>query len=124
MRRAARSPDNDNIVYIVGREGLDLMQRPGATEKQLDFVWVSPDSVETESPVTYKHKGVNTKGGNFKSDLLEAPEFEASAQNKLIIDALLSFNEYFVVAVRNIMPVGTTALILRRSDDPRGALVA
>jgi hypothetical protein len=30
---------NNKVVYIIHREGLDLIQRPEAKEKVLDFVW-------------------------------------------------------------------------------------
>lgn len=42
---------NNAVVYKVGREGMDLIQRPDTEEDIQDFVWVSTHGVETNSPV-------------------------------------------------------------------------
>jgi len=75
--------NNNNTVYVTAREGFDVIQRPDTKEDILDFVWVSPDAVETESPITYKHRGSPTTAGVYKSDLMEAPAFNARHQRAL-----------------------------------------
>lgn len=90
---------NDKVVYIIHREGLDLVQRPGSPERQLDFVWVSPDAVETaDSPINYKHRGSPSSEGIFKTDLTDAPDFAASDLGASVIDSLLRFNDPYAVS--------------------------
>lgn len=89
---------NNKVVYIIGREGLDLVQRPDTTEKTLDFVWSTPDGVETDSPTLYKYSSAFGKLGMFKSDLTDAPDLEANDRTAKVIDALLRFNEPYAVA--------------------------
>jgi hypothetical protein len=89
---------NDKVVYIIHREGLDLIQRPDEKDKALDFVWVTPKSVETQSPKMYKHRGSPNPDGYFKSDLLDAPDFVASDETAAVVQALLNFNEPYAVA--------------------------
>lgn len=90
---------NNNVVYIVHREGLDLIQRPDSKEDILDFVWVAPKAVETaDSPMTYKHRGSPSTEGIFKSDLTDAPDLEANEESAAVIEALLDFNDAYAVA--------------------------
>jgi hypothetical protein len=90
---------NNNVVYIVHREGLDLIQRPEAKEKLYDFVWVSTKEVEVaDSPVLYKHRGSPSTEGIFKSDLTDAPDFAKSETSAKVIEALLNFNDPYAVA--------------------------
>jgi hypothetical protein len=89
---------NNKVTYIIGREGLDLIQRPEVTEKQLDFVWSTPETVETDSPVLYKFSSPFGKLGMFKSDLTDAPDLEAGPDTEKVIDALFRFNEPYAVA--------------------------
>jgi hypothetical protein len=100
---------NNQVVYIVHREGVDLIQRPEAKEKILDFVWVSPEKVETDSPITYKHRGSPSPDGIFKSDLTDAPDFEASELSASVIESLLNFNEPYAVA--NLLGWFTSAFL-------------
>jgi hypothetical protein len=91
---------NDKVIYIVLREGLDLIQRPEASEKKLDFIWVSPREVVSADPdaPSYKHRGNPNPEGVFKSDLLEAPDFVANDKSAAVIEALTRFNEPYAVA--------------------------
>lgn len=89
---------NNKVVYVTNREGLDLIQRPDSAEPHLDFVWVSPCGVKTDSPVQYKLRGANNTDGLFKSDLLLAPDMQGDEETAEVIEALLNFNEPYVVA--------------------------
>lgn len=64
---------NDAVIYKIGREGMDLIQRPDTVEDIQDFVWVSPAGVVTDSPITYRYEGSPTRDGVFRSDLMDAP---------------------------------------------------
>lgn len=88
---------NDKVVYIIHREGLDLIQRPDEKDEALDFVWVTPKGVETQSPKLYKHRGSPNPDGYFKSDLMDAPEFAATDETAAVVEALLNFNEPYAV---------------------------
>jgi len=90
--------NNNNVVYALAREGLDIIQRPETKEDILDFVWVSPKGVETESPVSYKHRGSPTTDGVFKSDLMDADPFQGNEESASVVAALLDVNAGFVVA--------------------------
>ncbi len=89
---------NNQVVYIVLREGLDVIERPDCKERVLDYMWVAPDKVTTESPLPYRHRGNPNPEGLFKSDLLDAPDFEANEATAKVIDALTRFNEPYAVA--------------------------
>jgi hypothetical protein len=89
---------NNKVVYIIGREGLDYIQRPDVTEPIRDFVWVTEDEVETDAPVLYKYRNAFGKTGMFKSDLTDAPDLEANDDTAKVINALLHFNEPYAVA--------------------------
>ena len=48
LRRTAEV--NNNIVYLLHREGLDVVQRPDTEEDIQDLVWVSAEGIETGQP--------------------------------------------------------------------------
>jgi len=88
---------NDKTVYLVHREGLDLIRRPNSTE--LDFVWVAGDQVVTKSPLNYKHRGAPQPSPVFCSDLFDAPDLEATEDSAEVINALLNLNSTYEIAV-------------------------
>lgn len=88
---------NNKVVYIVHREGLDLLQRPDTDKDIVDFAWVTPSKITTNSDLEYKHRGSPNPDGYFKSDLMEAPEFKASDDSAAVVEALLNFNDPYVV---------------------------
>lgn len=90
--------NNGGMVYVIQREGLDLVQRPDQKEEIMDLVWVHPQRTETQSPVIYKHRGTPTIDGLFKSDLMDAPPLEATEDAERTLVALMSVNKPIVVA--------------------------
>ena len=70
---------NNAVIYKIGREGLDLIQRPDTDEDIQDFVWSSYKGVVTDSPVTYRYEGSPNPEGQMKSDLMDAPALEVRA---------------------------------------------
>jgi len=86
-------------IYVLHREGLDIIPRPGAKEGVLDTVWVSPQGVETfdTSPMQYQFKPMFMRQGAFKSDLLDAPDLKGSEEEAAVVESLFKMNQPFVV---------------------------
>lgn len=96
LRRTAEV--NNNIVYLLHREGLDVIQRPDSDEDVEDLVWVSAEGIETKSPTRYVFRGDTSVDGLYKSDLLKSPEFVASAEAGDVIESLCEMNEPLAMA--------------------------
>jgi hypothetical protein len=86
-------------VLLVHKEGLDLIPRHTENGTVTDIVWVSPDSVvgKEDLEVKYRFSSKLTTHGMFKSDLMDAPDFDASEETALILESLLNLNEPYVV---------------------------
>jgi hypothetical protein len=90
---------NNGMTYRLSREGLDLVQRPDVNERVWDMVWVTPgQDVMTDSSVHYKYRGNPMAEGRFKSDIMDAPDLEATEETAKVIDALMRVNSTKVVA--------------------------
>jgi hypothetical protein len=89
---------NGGLVYLVNREGLDVIQRPGASQKEFDLIWCSNAEVVSNSPINYKFRGDPNKSGIFHSDLIDAPPLKGTEQEAEVIEALLQVSSPFTVA--------------------------
>lgn len=74
MRKVAVTNEENGIVYVVNREGLDLVplaDQPG----EFDLIWMSPDKVLSKRGISYAFVD-GIYGGEdmpYKTDLLNAP---------------------------------------------------
>lgn len=90
-RRAER---NNNVTYIVTREGIDLLVRPGkpgqteATATEL--VWSCPEKVVSSKGGNYRFRSNLDKYGAFRSDLMNAPAL--TEEDADLIENLLQIN--------------------------------
>lgn len=92
---------NAGISYLVMKEGLDLIARPEGDKDKLDMVWVSPEAVHApDLPVKYKFQGVPNKDGQYKTDLLDAPDMDKVdlAGVEQVIEALMKVNDPYTCA--------------------------
>ncbi len=96
LRRTAEV--NNNVIYQVHREGLDMIQRPDTDEDIQDLIWVSPEGIHTESPLKYMLRGDAGAAGIYKSDLMNAPEFDPSEDAAQVIESLCNLNEPYAIA--------------------------
>ncbi|MDI1360637.1 hypothetical protein [Methylotenera sp.] len=100
-----------DVVYLVHKEGLDLIPRSTPEGVVTDIVWVGGDGVETQEGVDVKYRyGTKlTTNGLYKSDLLDSPGFSGcfdAEGNKTaqyeeyakVIEALLNLNDPYVIA--------------------------
>lgn len=93
LRRTAEV--NNNVVYLLHREGLDVVQRPDTDEDIEDLVWVSPEGIVTKKdcPTRYVFRGDTSTDGLYKSDLMHAPKFVKSDEAAEVIESLCEMNE-------------------------------
>jgi hypothetical protein len=83
-------------VYVVHREGLDLVQRPDTDIK--DMLWVTPDEViGLDLPLRYRFQAPGNREAMFKSDLMEAPDLECNEETVKVLSSLLQMNSPFVM---------------------------
>lgn len=87
---------NNDVIMVVGKEGLDLIDVKGQDEP--DMIWVTPKEVFSESKVQYKFQGTHQKKGFYFSDLFDAPPLEDNPGSREVIMALLTMNSPYVVA--------------------------
>lgn len=83
-----RKASKNNLVFAVGREGVDVVTRRGGST---DIIWASPDTVLClTSDTQYRFHGSHTDGGIFNSDLMYAEDL--STDDGDYIDSLLRIN--------------------------------
>jgi hypothetical protein len=72
--------ENNKPIYMLRREGIDLIQRPDTDEDILDFVWVSPtEIISLNNPTQFRYSGSPNVLGLFRSDLMKAPVLGTTA---------------------------------------------
>ena len=82
------------ITYVTHREGVDLVQMPGAlSEDELVKIWVSPDGVVTDTGLSFRLRSNFAKNGVYRSDLMNAPDLEDTHETRAMIEHLLSVNK-------------------------------
>lgn len=87
------------IVYVVHREGLDLLPRPDTDGEVKDLVWVTPNEVLGQDlPYQYRYQAHGNRKAMHYSDLMKAPELKADAQTEEVLHALLQVNVPYVTA--------------------------
>jgi hypothetical protein len=87
---------NGGLVYMVNREGLDVIQRPGSKQKgDYDLMWVSHEKVDTASEIRYKHRGDPNDIGLFHSDLFDSPPLSGSEHEAGVIEAMFNLNTQY-----------------------------
>lgn len=90
---------NGGIVYVLHREGLDLVQRPESDVKIQDFVWVTPDEVVgVDLPHKYRYQAAMGHKARFASDLMTAPALQSDQATIEVINALLDMNTPYTIA--------------------------
>lgn len=99
LQRSARK--GDRMIYIVRREGLDLVQNPlDRSKADLDAIWVGPDKVLTHREgVNYKFSPLIGANVMFNTDLHNGTtSLTDTAGSRRFIQALLTMNHPQVVA--------------------------
>jgi hypothetical protein len=95
-----RSAKDGQAMYIVVREGLDIVKLPvrEGEEPETDVIWVSKDTVLSRNGNQYRWK--NTMNGNgIGSDLHHAPRMEDDAESRAFMDGLFGINSRHNVAL-------------------------
>ena len=70
-----RAELNNDITYVVEREGVDLVVKHGAkSEDDFELIFASPDKVLSIKGSSYRCKNDRSADGSYKSDLLNAPD--------------------------------------------------
>lgn len=87
-------------IYVVRREGLDLIQDPVDRSKvQLDQVWVSPDSVLTHrEDLTYRYQPLLGTNTVYHTDVHLCTPMTNSEDSRLWVHQMLNMNSPTVVA--------------------------
>lgn len=111
MRRlkAEAEANNGGVFYTTNREGLDLVNIPHATAKELADpfpIWASPHGVTVPGKmkalgVNLKFKGYPHEHGLYRSDLMNAPdidELKADPQTLEVVRALLTCQQPEVIS--------------------------
>lgn len=101
LRKAVK---NKSTVYIVRREGLDLIQNPDVTDRtSLDTIWASPDQVlvvnttDAAGEAEYKFQPKVASSPVFNTDLHKGHKLEDTPENREWIHKLLSMNSDVVI---------------------------
>lgn len=83
---------SETTLYAVGREGIDLVNPPGAlTHDDDDIIWASPAKVIClREGVNYRFRGDLNQQGIFNSDLMTAPDLDLDDED--YVADLLSIN--------------------------------
>lgn len=85
------SERNNNVMYALEREGVDLIVPPGCTDKsQFDVVWASTDRVISSGTTPYRFSGRHGAEGYANTDLLNAGPLEVT--DAPFIEAMLNVN--------------------------------
>lgn len=92
LQRAAQK--GKRVIYIVSREGLDLVQNPEDRSKvDLDLVWVGAESVLTHrKEFTYKYQPKIAGHERYKTDIHLCKPLQDSPDTRRWVQALLSMN--------------------------------
>lgn len=98
LDKAAR--DAGREIYVVHREGLDLVQNPTVTDKiQRDVIWATPEGVlTTNKDVQYRFKAKLSTEAVFRSDIGSCKAIEDTPETREWIHHLLRINTPLVVA--------------------------
>jgi hypothetical protein len=88
---------NGNTSYVTRREGLDIVQRPGATQQQLDKLWVQGDGVHGGPDGLYVYRPLLPSGSLYQTDLWHAPQLDGGDDERAFFAALFGINEPFVL---------------------------
>lgn len=99
LQRAAKK--GDRMIYIVRREGLDLVQNPlDRSKPDLDAIWVGADKVLTHREgLNYKFAPLVGTTGMFNTDLHNGTtSLKDSEASREFVKALLNMNHPQVVA--------------------------
>jgi hypothetical protein len=97
----SRSADKGGrVLYVVHKEGLDVIQNPVIKDKAVkDVLWVAPDAVLcNNAEVQYKFQPAVSSDAVFKTDLHHAPVIENTPDNVEWLRALMDINNPVTVA--------------------------
>jgi hypothetical protein len=89
---------NGGLVYLVNREGLDVIQRPGGSQKDLDIHLVLERSSREQQSDQLQVSRRPEQERLFHSDLIDAPPLKGTEQEAEVIEALLQVSTPFTVA--------------------------
>lgn len=92
---------DNNVTYIVRREGFDLVQDPTTLDEvKMHRLWVSPDAVMGHTDgVIYRYQPKLSSGVVFDSDMHLAKPLEVNEETIEWIHALLSVNSPTIVGL-------------------------
>ncbi|MBT2325528.1 hypothetical protein J7E62_24650 [Variovorax paradoxus] len=87
-------------VFVVHREGLDLVQNPNVTDRiQRDVIWASPDGVLSHNPeVNYRFRARLSNEPVYRSDVPACQPIEDTPDTRAWLHHLFQINEPLVVA--------------------------
>lgn len=90
-----RTMQNNQQVYTVRREGIDLVTTP---EGKLDLIWADQYGVESNYGINYRLTGSMTEDLQFRTDLRNAPDLEDTEEAREFFTRLFQVNKRDVVA--------------------------
>ena len=90
----------DRVIYIVRKEGLDMVQNPIIRDRvERDVIWASSDGVMCRNTdVTYRFQPMVSKSPMFKTDIHLAKSIEDTPEAREFMKALLTVNSDVIVA--------------------------
>lgn len=85
--------NTSKIALITQVEGIDLILPPGAeSDDELEIIWSSPTEVVSTGKHTYTYRPLASEDGTYKSDLYRAEPLSRCAEDREMIQDLLSIN--------------------------------
>lgn len=97
---ARKAEAKGKVIYIVHKEGLDLIQDPTVTnERKLDVIWAHTEGVMShEQEGFYRFKPQVSSSPMFYTDIHKAPVIEDTEDTRVWLRALLSINSPVIMA--------------------------
>lgn len=90
-----RTMKNNQQVYTVRREGIDLVTTPNG---EIDIVWADQFGVTSNHGVNYRLTGSMTEDLQFRTDLRQAPTLEDTPESREFFENLFQINNMDVIA--------------------------
>lgn len=90
----------DRVIYIVRKEGLDIVQNPLIRDRvERDVIWASTDGVLcTNNDVIYRFQPKVSKNPMFRTDIHLAKPIDNTEDTRAFMKALLNVNSDVIVA--------------------------
>ena len=97
---STKAEKKGKVIYVVHKEGLDLIQDPTvADERKLDVIWAHTEGVLChEKEGLYRFKPQVSTSPMFKTDIHHAQKLENTEDTKVWLRSLMSINSPVIVA--------------------------